>query len=418
MVSSETPRIAGAIRRPALRVLLLDPARAGRGRARTPRSRPSRAPGPCRPARTRSPCGRGAWRRRRRRRSASGPRPSPKSRAREVKSQYSSSDSPLKAKTGMPFGFSGVPSGPTATAAAAWSWVEKMLHDTQRTSAPSARSVSISTAVWMVMWSEPMMRWPASGCAARVLGAHRHQARHLLLGEADLVPPPLGEGEIEDVEVELLVRWRLRWSSALSFLNGFGRRRGRFGRSVVRGRADAAPGRSPRQERRALGVGLGRQRRAGDVGEAGGRRAGRRAPRSRSRCGAGPCGGGSRRGRGAAGRRPRRGRRGAGCAPSRRAPRRRPDVGQREKQQRPRRSSPSSIGSASSSPWRSSTFFAPRAALAAPPPASRASGRRRPRAPPGARASAPPRRCRRRGRRPSSRGGSRACSAASVKRSP
>src|SRR5512139_2195742 len=51
-------------------------------------------------------------------------------------------------------------------AAAAWSWVEKMLHDAQRTSAPSAVSVSISTAVWMVMCSEPVMRAPFSGCAA------------------------------------------------------------------------------------------------------------------------------------------------------------------------------------------------------------------------------------------------------------
>ena len=34
-----------------------------------------------------------------------------------------------------------------AMAAAAWSWVEKMLHDAQRTSAPSAINVSISTAV-------------------------------------------------------------------------------------------------------------------------------------------------------------------------------------------------------------------------------------------------------------------------------
>ncbi len=33
--------------------------------------------------------------------------------------QYSCSDSPFQAKTGMPFGSSGVPSGPTATAAAA-----------------------------------------------------------------------------------------------------------------------------------------------------------------------------------------------------------------------------------------------------------------------------------------------------------
>ncbi len=67
----------------------------------------------------------------------------------------------------MPFGLSTVPpvSGrPTTTAAAAWSWVEKMLHDTQRTSAPSSDNVSISTPVWMVMCRLPMIRAPASGC--------------------------------------------------------------------------------------------------------------------------------------------------------------------------------------------------------------------------------------------------------------
>ena len=48
-------------------------------------------------------------------------------------------------------------------AAAAWSWVEKMLQDAQRTSAPSATRVSMSTAVWMVMCSEPAIRAPASG---------------------------------------------------------------------------------------------------------------------------------------------------------------------------------------------------------------------------------------------------------------
>src|SRR5438445_1561115 len=41
-----------------------------------------------------------------------------------------------------------------------------MLHEAQRTSAPSAFSVSISTAVWIVMWSEPAMRAPLSGCLA------------------------------------------------------------------------------------------------------------------------------------------------------------------------------------------------------------------------------------------------------------
>ena len=41
-----------------------------------------------------------------------------------------------------------------------------MLQLAQRTSAPSAVSVSISTAVWIVMWSEPAMRAPLSGWLA------------------------------------------------------------------------------------------------------------------------------------------------------------------------------------------------------------------------------------------------------------
>ena len=52
---------------------------------------------------------------------------------------------------------------PFAIAAAAWSCVEKMLHEAQRTSAPRALSVSMSTAVWIVMCSEPEMRAPRSG---------------------------------------------------------------------------------------------------------------------------------------------------------------------------------------------------------------------------------------------------------------
>src|SRR5664280_1858594 len=79
-----------------------------------------------------------------------GPSPGHSS-ARSVHHQNSSSVSPFHAKTGTPLGSSTVPSGPTATAAAAWSWVEKMLQLAQRTSAPRAVRVSISTAVWMVM---------------------------------------------------------------------------------------------------------------------------------------------------------------------------------------------------------------------------------------------------------------------------
>ena len=73
------------------------------------------------------------------------------------------------------------------------SCVLKMLHETQRTSAPRSTSVSISTAVCTVMCSEPMIRAPASGLLPRVARAQRHQAGHLLLGEADLLAPELGE---------------------------------------------------------------------------------------------------------------------------------------------------------------------------------------------------------------------------------
>ena len=77
--------------------------------------------------------------------------------------QYSSRVSPFHANTGVPLGSSGVPCGPTTTAAAAWSWVEKMLQLAQRTSAPRLVSVSISTAVCTVMCSEPEIRAPLSG---------------------------------------------------------------------------------------------------------------------------------------------------------------------------------------------------------------------------------------------------------------
>ena len=94
-----------------------------------------------------------------------------------------------------------MPSGPTTTAAAAWSWVEKMLQDAQRTSAPSATSVSISTAVCTVMCSEPVIRAPASGCGVGELPPGRHQPRHLVLGQPDLVAAELRESEVRDLEI-------------------------------------------------------------------------------------------------------------------------------------------------------------------------------------------------------------------------
>ena len=93
-------------------------------------------------------------------------------------------------------GASTVPFGPTATAAAASSWVEKMLQLAQRTCAPSATSVSMSTAVCTVMCSEPAMRAPFERLAVAELGAQGHEAGHLVLGEADLVASRFGEGEV------------------------------------------------------------------------------------------------------------------------------------------------------------------------------------------------------------------------------
>ncbi len=86
------------------------------------------------------------------------------SKMRSARRQYSSRVSPFHANTGTPAGASVVPSGPTTTAAAASSCVEKMLQLAQRTCAPRATSVSISTAVCTVMCSDPAMRAPRSGC--------------------------------------------------------------------------------------------------------------------------------------------------------------------------------------------------------------------------------------------------------------
>ncbi len=110
-----------------------------------------------------------------------------------VHHQYSSSVSPFQANTGTPCGLSGVPFGPTAMAAAAWSWVEKMLQEAQRTCAPRATRVSMSTAVCTVMCREPVTRAPARGwasayslriairpgisCSARVISLRPNSAR-------------------------------------------------------------------------------------------------------------------------------------------------------------------------------------------------------------------------------------------------
>ena len=69
----------------------------------------------------------------------------------------SSSLSPFQAKVGM---FT------AAMAAAASSWVLKILQEDQRRVAPSSTSVSMSTAVCTVMCRQPAIRAPARGLLA------------------------------------------------------------------------------------------------------------------------------------------------------------------------------------------------------------------------------------------------------------
>ena len=118
--------------------------------------------------------------------------------------QYSSSVSPFQAKTGMPLGSSTVPCGPTTIAAAAWSWVEKMLHDAQRTSAPSAdqrldQHRGLHRHVQRAGDPRTLERQHIG-----VLAAQRHQSRHLVLGQPDLLAAELGQAQIGDLVVDAI----------------------------------------------------------------------------------------------------------------------------------------------------------------------------------------------------------------------
>ena len=77
----------------------------------------------------------------------------------------------------------------------------------------------MSTAVWIVMCSEPVMRAPLSGCAGPYSSRHAIEAGHLDLGQLDLLAAPRREREIGHLEVELRGdangnrSWSLYWSS-------------------------------------------------------------------------------------------------------------------------------------------------------------------------------------------------------------
>ena len=124
--------------------------------------RPGRAP--CRPSRTRRPCARASVASPPSSRIMFGPPPSGQRSACSVHHQYSSSVSPFHANTGTPRSSAcrradrdARPRGP--------GW-RRCCSSPSAPRRRAATSVSMSTAVWIVMCSEPVMRAPASGWLA------------------------------------------------------------------------------------------------------------------------------------------------------------------------------------------------------------------------------------------------------------
>ena len=100
-----------------------------------------------------------------------------------------------------PAGSSGVPCGPTTTAAAASSWVEKML---QRRPADLGAERDEGLDEHRRLHGHVQRAGDARArerLASAELAAQRHQARHLVLGEGDLRTADVGQGQVGNLEV-------------------------------------------------------------------------------------------------------------------------------------------------------------------------------------------------------------------------
>ena len=167
------------------------------GRVRAPR----------RSSRTRRPCAAASWRHRRRRGSCSGRRTSCRRRRRATSSSGRCTTStprasrPSRRRPGRPGGPPACRSGrrrPRRPRDPGW---RRCCSSPSGPRRRASMSVSMSTAVWIVMCSEPEMRAPASGLDCAVLLAQRHQAGHLVLGEDHLLAAERRHREIGDAEV-------------------------------------------------------------------------------------------------------------------------------------------------------------------------------------------------------------------------
>ena len=76
-----------------------------------------------------------------------------------------------------------------------------MLHEAHRTCAPSETSVSMSTAVRMVMCSDPEIRAPRSGWPLGELLPDSHETGHLMLGELNLLTAKGRQAKIPHLKI-------------------------------------------------------------------------------------------------------------------------------------------------------------------------------------------------------------------------
>ena len=175
-----------------------------------------RGPARRRPSRTRRPCGRASWRRRRRRGSCSGRSPRPQSAPARCTTSTPRASRPSRRRPGRPAGPRACRSGRRRPRRRRGPGSRRCC---RRPSGPRRRarsSVSISTAVWIVMCSEPDDARALERLRRGELLAGRHQAGHLVLGEPDLLAAELGEGEVGDLEVG--ARWRVGGGASCGLL--------------------------------------------------------------------------------------------------------------------------------------------------------------------------------------------------------
>ena len=90
-------------------------------------------------------------------------------------------------------------------AAAAWSWVEKMLQLAQRTEAPKGRQALDQHGRFHGHVQRPGDAHALERLGGGVFAADGHQTRHFVLGDVDGLAAVIGQAEVLDFEVHSAV---------------------------------------------------------------------------------------------------------------------------------------------------------------------------------------------------------------------